>query len=246
MAGERETRKQRSKRRRAELRRQTGFAGDFAAISHEITEVLRAKGMSASTAWYAGQLVVHGGRFSFEGNTKIAEWGHFSVRTAQRARKLLEEARLIESFLILPGQRVEGQRYPVTRPQVVRDVTGLLALIPPHLLERLKGERGKKPVGGSAVGAPPRRKAAAPNLRPVVNVAATPVAPETFQKLATAHPQFASYLAIMAEAAANKPPPRKREKTKEPPAPPPDPAELDELDAELERTQRGLEPKPPP
>ena len=240
---------QRSAARQEQNRRETGFAGERADLAHAVVWELRKRRYSPSVAWFAGQLVSAGGTWNFQGNTRLAKWGGFSERTAQRARAILEADKLITSYLLEAGQQVPGQRSPVRRPQVVRDVRPLLGLVPRGLVRRPRRStsfdgRGSRP---SPDRSPQQDQRPLPSAFTNPPPTTAPTA-ELFTELAAKHPEFARYFVGMAAAKQ----PTQRPEIKPPPPAKIDPSEIDAWDEETERleapdlhdTERP--PKPPP
>jgi hypothetical protein len=239
----------RSKVRQEDNRASTGFAGERADLGHAVVWELRKRRYSASVAWFAGQLVSCGGIYNFQGNARIAKWGGFSERTAQRARAVLEADKLLTSYVLEAGQQVEGQRSPVRRPQVVRDIRALLGLLPRRIREQRPMRRDRKSPGGSAPLAPTSRAPASTVLPSAFSAPdVTPATAELFNELARKHPEFSRYFVGMAAAASKKPP--------QPPVHAPaeiDPKEVDAWESDTERLERLDEPfadepaeRPPP
>lgn len=87
--------------------------------------MLRRRGYRLSEARWAAHAAAVAGAFNWQGNPRLASILQVSTRTAQRARARLERDGLIKSYLLSPGDQLEGQRAPVRRHQVVRDVERL-------------------------------------------------------------------------------------------------------------------------
>jgi hypothetical protein len=227
-----DARNYRSLERQAELLRLSGFPGHLAELGHAVVYEMRRRGYSITCSLIAGHLVACGGVWNFQGNRRIAKWCGLSVRTVQRVRKILERDELIHSYLLLPGDMVDGQRKPVTRPQVVRDVSALARLANLHAAQGLRARKSHR-----------RRSSARPSV-----VDAPPVAPtsaELFDELAAKHPELASSLGVMANArrAAEQRPAAPKKTRDVPPAP--TAAELDAIERELIESSPYFDPAPP-
>lgn len=234
-----------SKHRQMELRQTTGFSGERADIAHSVTWILLGLGHNHTTAQYGGHLVATALQWNFQGNKRLSFWMKVDARTCRRARRALEDAKLISSHLLLPGEMVPGQRGPVLRPQVVRNVEGLLALIPGRLLARRgkvtrKGRRGSSPPSGRS-GVPVYNAATVPQAEPMTS--------EAFAELAARceDPRLSALFQVTAavKAAAQLPKRPQPEKPR-----PVSSEEIDAVDAELERLellveQRRRERAPP-
>jgi hypothetical protein len=146
----------RSRKRQRELLRSTGFAGGYHELGYAVQYELGRLGYHPSIASYAGHLCSVGGRFNFQGNARVSRLMRRSLRSAQRYRAQLEADGLLSSHTLEPGDMIDGQRSPVSRAQVVRDLSGLRALAiaapqpkPPHRRRR------RKSSGPSAAEVPP-------------------------------------------------------------------------------------------
>jgi hypothetical protein len=210
------------------LKRETGFPAGCAEVGHKVVYELLRRGYPRCAALLAGHLAAVSGSFNFQGNRRLAFWLKVSERTVRRYRALLERDGWIKSCLLLPGQMVLGQRAPVVRPQVVRDVAKLQRLASVRSAVRSPHKRSKQ------------RKPSAAERAPAV-----PVTAAELEMIANnAQPWIA-------EAMRGGPKTPKR-----PPAPPRgderlvDDAELDAIDRELaelsELHRRRAEERPPP
>lgn len=213
------------------LKRTTGFPGGNAELGHQVLWALREK-YSPTVARVAAHLAAITGAYNFQGNRRLAFWCRVSDRTVRRARAELERDGLISSYLLLPGDMVLGQKAPVTRPQVVRDVAKLqrLARVRGAFREPRNTKKERREPSAAEVPAPD----------------ATPT-PEHFEALARRNPELSAHFLIMAEAARKKRDPK-------PVKPPPNAAPLmskEEIDAveagfpdavatELDRQEREL------
>ena len=215
-----------------DLKRMTGFPGGNAELGHQVLWALRQK-YSTTTARVAAHLAAITGAYNFQGNRRIAFWCGISDRTVRRARAELERDGLIASYLLLPGDMVLGQKAPVTRPQVVRDVAAL---------QRLARVRGafREPRN--------TKKRREPSAAEVPAPSATPPTAEMFEALAQRNPELSAHFLVMAEAARKKRPPP----TQVPPhAPPMTKEQIDAHEEEILRAERelfrklGLNYKPP-
>lgn len=177
------------------------------------------------------------------GQVAIARWMMTSDRTCRRARAALEEAGLITSYLLLPGEMLPGQKRPVKRPQVVRDVSRLHRLVNVRSGEPKTPRRGKRSTqrrrGGSSQNPPSASALSSSAL----------VTADDFDALAELSPEFAPYFVAMAAATREGPP--EPPATPKPPRPskpaiaePPTPEELDAIDVELDGADE-LERGPP-
>lgn len=113
----------------AEQVTRTGFPSSqqCAELANAVRDVLRAEGFRPRVCDFGAMLAAVSHRYNWQGNRRIAELLGCSRRTAQRLRKVLEAKGWIRSELLLPGDMLEGQRAPVWRPQVVRNVSKLQA-----------------------------------------------------------------------------------------------------------------------
>lgn len=146
----------RSRKRQRELLRTTGFAGGYAEQGHIVRYELARQGYLPSVANYGGHICSVGGRYNFQGNARLSRLMGRSLRSAQRYRAILEADGLLTSHTLEAGEMVDGQRAPVSHPQVVRDLSGLLALAigaprpkPPH-----RRPKRQTPTGPSAAEVP--------------------------------------------------------------------------------------------
>jgi hypothetical protein len=226
-----EQRSRNSLERQRELRRTTGFAGELHEVGHAVAWELQKRGYTHSTAAYAGQLAAAGPEWNWQGNRRIAEWMRRTDRTARRARAVLERDGLVRSFLLLPGEMVAGQRAPVKRPQVVRDVSALHRLANVRTSERRARPHARTSNGGAGAQSPPRPGSPVSSTTSVAHVA-KPITAADLDELARLNPEFASYFTTMAAAARRPPSPVG-------PVPPaPSPSQIDEWDRETERQER--------
>lgn len=118
---------ERARKRQRELLRATGFAGGHAELANIVAYELARRKVPPSVASYAAHLCSVGGRYNFQGNPRVSRLMRRSLRSAQRYRAQLEAAGLLRSNTLEAGDMVEGQRAPVSRPQVVRDLSALRA-----------------------------------------------------------------------------------------------------------------------
>jgi len=231
--------------RQKRLKMTTGFPGHCAEHAHLVVAELLRRGYGHTVAELAGHYVATGGEWNFQGNPRIAGWMHRSERTIRRARARLERDGWIQSFVLLAGEQVEGQRAPVARLRVVRDVSKLQRLARVHAAVREPHKRSKTGRGGSPPAAAARSTTSAAEPPPA------PVSAEHLDELASRAPAWlrGSIAAIAtAKRESMQPKPPRRE-----PPPAPTSAELDALERELEQlTDAGLfqrseppTPKPP-
>lgn len=217
-----------SGREQVQRKRASGFPGHAAELGHRVVWRLRRRGYSHTVAQLAGHLVSVGGPWNFQGNRRLGKWIGRCDRTVRRARARLEADGWIRSFLLLPGDKVSGQRAAVVRPQVVRDVSRL---------ERLAAIAGlHSDTARRASHTPP---ASSPRRSTAAEVPPPPPAPEAtadeLEALGRARPEFARFFAELAAA-------KRRSVVKPPPNaanPPPTPTEIDEWDRETERMERA-------
>jgi hypothetical protein len=247
-----EARSESYKQRQIELLRTTGFAGEHAEAAHQIVDALLRRGFKHTVAEYAGHLAASGSIWNFVGNPKIARFMRRSERTMRRARAELEAAGLIKSWCLAPGDTVEGQRAPVWRPRVVRDVSPLHRMVNVRSSQRAFAPHARsKPDGGVGSSSSPSGPAPASPARSAVAVVPEP-APMTaadFEELAARATDPALIALLHDHAAASR---RNDNATARPAAPPVPPAppvsrdayvdalELDELEGEPPRVH------PPP
>lgn len=220
-----------------ERARLTGFAGGMSEVGHAVVWELRRRGVPRSYALFGGHLASVSSEWNYQGNKRLSRWIGFSDRTARRARAMLEERKLIRSHLLLTGDQLQGQKAPVKRPQVVRNVAAL---------QRLAAVRNPRPDLRTAHRTP-RQGATGTTDRPVAprqpTAAERPVEPtsaEHFEQLARMHPMFAGPLGVLAavqrKRTANSPVAPQAVPPTVPPAPSPE--EIDAWDAETERLER--------
>jgi hypothetical protein len=226
-----------SRERQRELRRSTGFAGDAYERAHNVVWELLQRRLPHIACELGGHLVAANGDYNFQGNERLAAWMKKSSRTLRRARRILEDAGLIKSYLLMPGEMVPGQRSPVLRPQVVRDVRALVALVEN---ERSAAQRVTTSKRGRRTRQDPSDRAGASVLKaPPVPPVRTAADFETLAAMAIS-PEWSQYFTgIAAGMRKESVPPVKREAPTKPPAPL-SPQELDELEAETERLEDEL------
>lgn len=245
--------------RMKDYKRRTGVPGHAAELAHAVEEELRRRAHIRSTRSYGCHMVSLAAHYFFQGNRRAAKWTGYSERTARRARRRLEDAGLIRSYLVLPGQRVPGMKRAVTRPQVVRDITPLLRLararsggrIPRH--EMYAGARAT--VRGASVhkgaGVPPHQTAASTEAPRAPSAAELFDEAQHLEQLAQQSPEWLrTTLAMVAAAKRQSAEPRKPPQARKEPKPPPNAAPLmtdEEIDA-VERELLGIDPpaRPPP
>jgi len=207
--------------------RRTGFAGGAPETGHAVVAALREQGYHPTVAAVAGHLAAVPTEYNWQGNARIAILVGRSERTVQRARLTLETDALITSYLLLTGDLLEGQRAPVRRPQVIRDVSRLQALAAPE-------RRAARPL------APPHQRTR--NRRPSAAEVPTPApAPERasadeLEQLARDKPEFAGFFTALAAARRNE---EQRERDT-PDDDPPSHASTPDKDAEWDRVTLEL------
>jgi hypothetical protein len=236
-AKQQKERRTKARQRQHEHLMRTGFVGKNPELGHRVAYELRCRGYHETVCVYAGHLASIGGAWNFQGNHRIAQLMRKSVRTIQRARALLELDKLVRSCLLEPGQMVDGQKCPVTRPQVVRDVSPLQRLANVRTHSRMQPhKRSAKKHDNTTAAA-------------VVAAVKGPTADELAEIAADA-PDFLR--SIIAGAAAGKRELEEKQKAPEPkrePMPDYPPAveaeELDALDRELEQIEHELRAQPP-
>lgn len=230
----------------AERVRRTGFAGGHAELGHQVAFELRARGYGPAIAAFGGHLCAVGGTWNFQGNPRLAGLIGRSLRSAQRYRAQLEADGLLRSYQLEPGDMVDGQRAPLLRPQVVRDVSTLRALVAARLAHRPKSprQRAKQNARAATVVAPPKQ---------------APMSPEALHDVAARAPEWLRGAILQGAAAGSS----RRSSGPAPPSqggehPAPEPTgsvapisdeELDALDVELreltEQLDRRARPPPP-
>ena len=234
----------------------TGFgaAPELGELGHVLVALLLGRGYRLNEARWAAHAAAVPTGFNWQGNPRLAAILHVSTRTAQRARAKLEADGLIRSHLLSPGDQLEGQRAPVRRYQVVRDV---------ERLQRAARRRLTWLQSGGRVERPPQRNASRAAARPVINrrraqanyspggststVAHVPPTAAELREIATrCAPELASVLGDIAGAAERRENATGGQQAREhAPAPrgcPPkvDPAEVDAVERELlAGAQRG-------
>lgn len=211
-------RRAKARAEQAERVARTGFAGGDPELGHAVVFELLARGYRPAVARYAGHLA-SAGRWNFQGNPRLAELTHRSLRSVQRYRAQLEADGLIRSYCLEPGDMVEGQRAPVSRPQIVREVLaralGLERIARTPAPPRTRKERQAQRRQNTRA----RRLVTAPAPSPA------PMSLEDMQQAAK-RPGVATWVVQSLQGqGGGKPPPRSAE--------PMPAAELDELDAEL-------------
>lgn len=267
-AGKNSKKGQKARIAQQELLKASGFAGGNAELGHRVAYEMRAAGYAETVAQFAGHLCAVAGSYNFQGNWRIAKLMGRSLRTVQRARALLERDGLLHSYLLLPGDMIDGQNSPVLRPQIVREVSVMQRMArtsAPTLTPRRRSRRGQ----AQTTPAPETRvePATAEQLEQVASIAPDWLAPiigaaAAGKRAADAGgprpaaeikdawvPDLSSHRGRISAAELDKhleQTSRRRPIDEQPPAKPPSDRELDELDAELERESRRLaEPRPP-
>lgn len=224
----------RARKRQRELLRTTGFAGGYAEQGHIVRYELARLGYLPSVADYAGHMCSVGGRFNFQGNARLSRLMGRSLRSAQRYRAILEADGLLSSHTLEAGDMIDGQRAPVSRAQVVRDLSGLQAL---------------------AIGAPQRKPPHRRN-RGTPKSSAAEVPPVEVEARLTAQELEAGIARWMRANPLANAAPRTPRPSSDPVRVPPgcpveiDPAEIDQWDRDTESLERYLEwlnrpPDPP-
>jgi hypothetical protein len=104
----------------------SGFVGKDAELANTVRIYLLSRGFHWSVATIGAQLCATGGDYNFQGNRRLATLTAWCLRTIQRGRKALEEAGLLISYLLEPGDMVAGQNAPVARVQIARNVAVLV------------------------------------------------------------------------------------------------------------------------
>lgn len=226
--------------RQIRLKMTTGFPGHAAECGHLVVAELLRCGYSRTVASLAGHYVATGGDWNFQGNPRLAGWIRVSERTIRRARARLERDGWIQSFVLLAGDQVLGQRAPVARLRVVRDVSKLQRLARSRMAVREPHKRSKEGRGGSPPAAAARPPSAAEPPPPVTA--------EQMDELASRVPEWlrgsiASIAAAKRQSMQRRPEPR-------PEPPPVPPVELDAIDRELREQDEALSarqrpPRPP-
>lgn len=251
-----------------ELLRTTGYAGGNAELGHRVSYELRVLGYSETVAQFAGHLCAIAGSWNFQGNWRISKLMRRSLRTIQRCRALLEADGLISSCLLLPGDMVDGQNSPVTRPHIVRDVSPLQRLANNRTAQRQQPHKRSKRSTAETPPPAPRQTVSAAQLEqvaanapdwlaPIIGAAAASKrqaeagGPRSAAEVVASVPDLTSHRGRISAAELDQHlerTARRRPIWEQPaPAPPSDP-ELDELDAELARLSEQQRPadKPPP
>ena len=222
----------------AERIARTGFAGGEPEVGNAVRFELLERGYLPAVAEYGAQLASVG-RWNFQGNPRLASIVRRSLRSVQRYRAQLEADGLLRSYCLEPGDMIDGQRAPVSRPQIVREV-----LIRAAALERI----ARRP-------APPRTRAERQaqrrqntRARRIVTAPAPSPSPLTLEEMqqAAKRPGVATWVGQSLEGQGRR---------TAVPAEPTPAAELDELDDELrelgQRQQRQRDrleqrARPPP
>lgn len=141
----------RKRREQDERRRRTGYVGSAVETAQIVRAELRGRGYSHGAQEYGAHLVANGGQYNFQGQFRLAQLTGVVRRTVQRYRVQLEADGLIASQLLHAGDMVDGMRAPTAHMQVVRDVSGLLALA----LRQPKPKASKpQPLERTAIAAP--------------------------------------------------------------------------------------------
>lgn len=195
---ERCTEKSRAWQRAQQERTGFGASAELGELGHVLVALLRGRGYRLTEARWAAHAAAVPTSFNWQGNPRLAALLQLSTRTAQRARARLEADGLIRSYLLQPGEQLPGQRAPVRRYQVVRDVERL-QLAARRRLAWLQS-------GGRIAGTPPRTKRARPGVEENKSVSSTPAhvpptAAEMREIAARAAPELASLLGEIASAA---------------------------------------------
>ncbi len=260
-----------ARQRQIELMQTSGFAGGNAELGHRVVYEMRKAGYSETVAQFAGHLCAIAGSWNFQGNHRIAGLMGRSVRTVQRARALLEADGLLRSYLLEPGDMIDGQRSPVMRPQVVRDVAALQRLAFHRSAERQQPHQRSSSKSKPSSETPRTERTAplsaeqleqvaanAPDwLAPIIGAAAAgkraaeaggsrsaaEVAASCWVPDLSSHRGRMSALELDQHLAQRA---QRRPVSEQQPPPPPSDRELDELDAELERASRQSAPPRPP
>lgn len=114
--------------------------------------LLQGRGYRLNEARWAAHAAAVPTGFNWQGNPRLASILQVSTRTAQRARARLEADGLIRSLLLVPGDQLAGQRTPVRRYLVVRDVERLQRAARRRLEWLQGGGRVAKPGAPSGTG----------------------------------------------------------------------------------------------
>lgn len=225
-----------------ELLAKTGYAGGNAELGHRVENILRQRGYPETVCQFAGHLCAIAGSFNFQGNYRIAELMHRSVRTIQRCRGLLELAGLIKSCCLERGQMVDGMRSPVLHAQICRDVSVLQRMAFAHTKKQPHQRSAKRRKSNTVA------RAAVSTVAVAAEV--SPISADSLDEIAAMAPDFLQ--GIIAGAAEGKreldnPPAKKPEKTKQPP-PVRRRMSAEEIDAKLAELPRldEREPDKPP
>lgn len=139
------------------LKATTGFPGINWQVGHAVAFALRKHYRNPTTIALGAHYAAVPGPYNFQGNTRLARWIGVSDRTVRRHRLRLEQDGWIKSYLLLPGDKVLGQKWPVLRPRIVRDTSKLHRLgnaRTPTLRYSQPAPRGSKPRRPSAAEVP--------------------------------------------------------------------------------------------
>lgn len=227
--------RQRARAEQAERVRWTGFAGSAPELGHAVALELRQRGYSAALAAFGGHLCAVGGNWNFQGNPRLAELIGRSVRSAQRYRAQLEADGLLRSYLLEPGDMIDGQRAPVLRPQVVRDVSILRGLVAERMAKRpLKSPLKRRSKAERRAAA----RAAALVAPPAPSPPPAPLSAEQLQAVAASAPEWLRGAILQGRGAVAAP--RKGRTDDRAPVRELTDAELDAIDAELRELTEQL------
>lgn len=143
------------------LKASTGFPGINWQVGHAVAFNLRRHYPGSPTTIALGaHYAAVPGPYNFQGNARLARWIGVSERTVRRHRLRLEQDGWIKSYLLLPGDKVLGQKWPVLRPRIVRDASKLHRLggtRPTLRYSPAPPPRGSKPRRASAAEMPAPR-----------------------------------------------------------------------------------------
>lgn len=142
----------RKRREQDERRRRTGYVGGAVELAQIVRSALRLRGYSHGAQEYGAHLVAHGRQHNFQGQFRLAQLTGVVRRTVQRYRAQLEADGLIASQLLHAGDMIDGMRAPTSHVQVVRDVSGLLALAQREPKRRAPAQ--PKPLASTAIATP--------------------------------------------------------------------------------------------
>lgn len=140
-----------------QLKKTSGFPGGNADVGHAVAWQLRKYFKCQTTIQLGAHLAAVQGPYNFQGNVRLSRWLGVSDRTVRRHRSILEAAGWIKSYLLLPGDKVIGQKWAVVRPRIVRDTSRLqrLANVRATMRYAPTPPRGSKPRRPSAAEIPP-------------------------------------------------------------------------------------------